>query len=848
MMKTIRRTVLFFVCMLCAVHAEAVPVTQGQAEQAAHGYLSRNERPLGAKVGRQARHVRTFNREGTDTPLFHVVALEDGGFVVTSADTKVSPIIAISEDEDLIEDEKNHLWVLLNRDLPQRMDTVSSTMTLLAGDEMSAEEEQWASLLGGGQISIMAAGVDPISDVRVAPLVETKWNQATFNNAGYPGNSSTWCYNYYTPGNWYCGCVATAGAQIMRYHRHPASAAAKTYACWVSNVASNLTMMGGTYAWADMPTSVTSSGSGTEIQRQAIGHLMYDVGVASQMNYGQGGSGAHNCVMVVGLTNAFGYASGLTLLISGGTSWPINNADIRNALLASLDAGLPTVLGMRSVDNYGHSIVADGYGYDSGTLYAHLNMGWGGVQDAWYNMEPFAVSSNPEYTLFSDVSYNISPTWKGEWITGRTLDNMGAPVSGSTVVARNTGSGETFTAMSNAKGIYAILVPPPSGTASYALSATNGSLTVSEGTPVSVAASATCRYGTLTPSTISWSFAGTVGNRWGNDLAFGGTVPSLPAPANVFATTTLTDKIQITWSSVPNATGYKIFRDNTGNQIGTSVSVSYDDFTAAAGMAYTYWVKATDGSGDSALSASAQGLRVIPVTHDLRFYKHSTWPASCYVTTNNDSLASIAVFTLGSTVYLRYLFEDYYNNAITTAWTDRISISGADSRSTTVTNDKLDVGALPGWEITFSSLPAGLYTATVELNYNRAITETDYNNNTATLNFAVIKDAPAIPLSWFATYFPGNTGFYTLATSTGANGVPVWHAYVAGLNPTNKASQFRITGMTFTNAVPYFTWDPDLRPTRAYALEGKTNLTDSGWVSPTNSSHRFFRVNVNMAQ
>ncbi len=28
-------------------------------------------------------------------------------------------------------------------------------------------------------------------------------------------------YNYYTPGNYRTGCVATAMAQLMRYHQHP---------------------------------------------------------------------------------------------------------------------------------------------------------------------------------------------------------------------------------------------------------------------------------------------------------------------------------------------------------------------------------------------------------------------------------------------------------------------------------------------------------------------------------------------------------------------------------------------------------------------------------------------------
>ena len=107
-----------------------------------------------------------------------------------------------------------------------------------------------------------------------------------------------------------------------------------------------------------------------------------------------------------------------------------------------------------------------------------------------------------------------------------------------------------------------------------------------------------------------------------------------------------------------------------------------------------------------------------------------------------------------------------------------------------------------------------------------------------------------VPFWWLDEFFPGNNGNYeTLANGNGSNNIPVWHSYVAGLNPTNKTSRFTVTGLTFTNNVPYFTWSPDLRPSRKYEIEGKTNLADkAAWHSPTNSGHRFFRVNVKMAE
>jgi len=80
--------------VLIAAPLGAAPVSQEQAKTAVRNYLARTPSPLDAKVGRGGvRHARTFGRGAS---AFHVVALEGGGFVVTSADTELSPIIAIS--------------------------------------------------------------------------------------------------------------------------------------------------------------------------------------------------------------------------------------------------------------------------------------------------------------------------------------------------------------------------------------------------------------------------------------------------------------------------------------------------------------------------------------------------------------------------------------------------------------------------------------------------------------------------------------------------------------------------------------------------------------------------------
>lgn len=71
---------------------------------------------------------------------------------------------------------------------------------------------------------------------------------------------------------------------------------------------------------------------------------------------------------------------------------------------------------------------------------------------------------------------------------------------------------------------------------------------------------------------------------------------------------------------------------------------------------------------------------------------------------------------------------------------------------------------------------------------------------------------------------------------------------MAGTDPTDLNSRFS-AAISMTNGVPYITWSPNLNTNgivRKYTILGKERLTDTAdWV-PTNSTHRFFKVKVEM--
>ena len=97
----------------------------------------------------------------------------------------------------------------------------------------------------------------------------------------------------------------------------------------------------------------------------------------------------------------------------------------------------------------------------------------------------------------------------------------------------------------------------------------------------------------------------------------------------------------------------------------------------------------------------------------------------------------------------------------------------------------------------------------------------------------------------------GHGGDYeTAAHAVVANGHnKVWECYVAGICPTNETSKFTAK-IELKDGVPIVTWDPNLNTNgvvRAYKVYGSATPENGGdWQFPTNSLHRFFKVNVEM--
>ncbi|MDA3895294.1 MAG: C10 family peptidase [Desulfobacteraceae bacterium] len=439
---------LFFFSSVCS----AKVTTIDQARTVVTNWLTLDVNPMDAKMGLRISNIEIYNDSSANTPLYYVVKLDPEGFVIVSADDLVEPIVGFTAQGAYDSSLDNPWGALVSNDLAGR---IENARTMAAKGKQNLEgtlqnaKAKWDTLLAIDPME--EAGLGSISDIRVAPLIQSRWNQSS--------EWGSYCYNYYTPNHYVCGCVATALAQRLRYDSYLVTGVGTTsFTIEVNGTPQSRNLRGGDgaggpYDWANMV--LDPDASILEIQRQAIGALTHDAGVAVEMSYTSSWSGADTLDAATALKNTFGYSNAIKGYNYGSNIWILDEMANPN-----LDADNPVILGITGSSG-GHAIIADGYGYNLSTLYHHLNMGWSGSSDAWYNLP--TIDSSPSFTVIYKCIFNIFKTGSGEIISGRVVDTNGDPLEGASISAVRGGGG-TYTATTNSNGIYALQYVPSDST------------------------------------------------------------------------------------------------------------------------------------------------------------------------------------------------------------------------------------------------------------------------------------------------------------------------------------------------------------------------------------------------
>ena len=430
-----------FSIFLSGTGLRAAPTTASRAEMVVKGWLKLTPLPLGVGLSQNVLKVETF-QDDRGSPVGFVVCLHPAGFVVVSADDLVEPIIAFTDEGVHAFSQDSLIRTLVMQDVLARVHSArieSAGLRALAQTAGDSNRGKWKRLEAAAaetQAEISIAGRSYLSDIRVAPFIRSRWGQSSICSG------TQYCFNYDTPEHHPCGCVATAMAQLMYYHAYPPDR----------------------YAWQEMVLAPNCNT--TDLQCKAIGRLCYDAGVAAKTQYGPNASTSDVDNATTALRDSFGYANAVI-----GWNWTANLGEgLVDMLNPNLDAGYPVILQIAGTS--GHAVLADGYGYDLGIPYHHLNLGPENSHttfNIWYNLDHDPPLIDPGQNILYDTieqcSYNIFPQGHGEILSGRVTDIYGNPISAVTVSAvLHELPTRIWSAETNENGIYALVGIDPRST------------------------------------------------------------------------------------------------------------------------------------------------------------------------------------------------------------------------------------------------------------------------------------------------------------------------------------------------------------------------------------------------
>lgn len=442
------RALAISICLFGSINSPAAPVSLAQARQACANWLLTDNTPFDLNIGVEILSVEKL------ADLGYVIYLKPNGMVIMPGDNRIEPVLAFSAKGVWSHNTNHPLTTLVGADLKARMRWLENTSSCPPGNCANAVM-MWQALQSP---PALGAHLTKTSDLRVPPLLQSTWDQKK--------TDGELCYNYYTPNHYPCGCVATAMAQLMRYYRHPVTAVGpRQFEVVVENDPhpyQTLTIKGGdgyggAYNWDSMPYSPCANTP--QSQRQAIGALCFDAGIAVNMRYGPIGSSADMVACMQALGNVFLFAN----VIYGWNNFNYIGSGLIGMLIPNLDAGLPCLLSV-SGSGGAHAILCDGYGYHNGIMYHHLNMGWGednSADNTWYALPN--IDATLEFDCLNACLYNIFPGGTGEIISGRICDAFGNPITGARITATHAGGGQAQV-WSNRRGIYALPCLPSSST------------------------------------------------------------------------------------------------------------------------------------------------------------------------------------------------------------------------------------------------------------------------------------------------------------------------------------------------------------------------------------------------
>ena len=296
---------------------------------------------------------------------------------------------------------------------------LSLFMPMQAQDRAGATEEEYGNI--------------------VVYLETAKWGQdSPYNKLCFTSNGSQAI----------TGCVPTAYAILMNYHKWPAKANEKRV--YHSGTGESMTL-GHVYDWDNMLSSY--SGTYTDEEANAVATLMRDLGWAYGVEYGTGntasgagGEGAAKLIDIFKYKSESPNTSSATMatnrdVLANDNLWV-------EYIKQSLDAGCPIPYSSTTTGGGRHIFILDGY-TDKG--YFHFNWGWNGQGNGWFKLDEMKPDAHSDYSKSHRAYFMLKPDVATYTISVAVNEEEAgsAAVNDKDNVTVNEGASITLTATAN---------------------------------------------------------------------------------------------------------------------------------------------------------------------------------------------------------------------------------------------------------------------------------------------------------------------------------------------------------------------------------------------------------------
>lgn len=386
-------TYLLSLLLLFPLWLKADPVSVEEAQRIAEKHFAqgglRSAAPIKLTYTRYPQNLKS-DKAAYSQPYYYVFNRgTQEGFVVVSGDDRTAPIVGYSD--------RGHL------------DMNKAPEALLWWMQQYDEEYQFLAENPTHKFAHEPAGLRS-NDSDVAPLLgDIAWGQGTPYNKEVLNKLPT-------------GCVATAMAQVMFYHRWPKRAQAVTVAYRSEGTSESLTLGKEDYAWDKMKNKY--SGASAE-STHAVAYLMKEVGASVKMVYTPYVSNAWDYDAFYALKNYFYYRKDAKLMHREA----FDTQEWESTIVKDLRNGRPVIyFGLGSLNTGGHAFVCDGYKATS-KMY-HFNWGWDGSSNGYFRLTKLiprdaGVGSNGgRYNSGQCIIANLAPDKDGSSVEPQDAEEM----------------------------------------------------------------------------------------------------------------------------------------------------------------------------------------------------------------------------------------------------------------------------------------------------------------------------------------------------------------------------------------------------------------------------------------